>query len=130
MAAVSFSEKKAKSILTDIAVLKIEGDHVPYGQYRSPLAYENIGRNSHTYRSDIPLINDQRSYKAYLFDLSTTLSRKLNERQYMAVIAYFSHAKITMQDVSDKLGYGRESIGNAVKKAIDIVSEVDNSKQQ
>lgn len=123
----TYSEKKAKSILSDLAILKLEGEHAQYHQNRSPLAYEPTGRNSHTYRSDKPLINDHRSYKAYLFDLSTTLSRNLNERQYMAVIAYFSHAKVTITQVSNELGYGRESIGNAIRKAIKLVSEVNRT---
>ena len=117
-------QKHVESILLDLAISQLEPS-IDIGRYaRSSLDKVQTNGNSHTYRTDKPLINDIKTYDRFLAEVNALLKRNLNERQYIAVILYFSHAKTTQQNVSDLMKYNRDSISNAIVKARRLIKEI------
>lgn len=116
------SKRKAESILCDLVYMKIEGDISAISRKQSLITQEATGRNSHSYRTDRPLISTVKNYSTFLFDLDKQLRKELSKRQYIAVLCYFSHARVTLTEVSREMGYCAKSVSKAVNKALKIVS--------
>ena len=111
------SNKKIDSILMDLAIAYTDGDLLERPRIRNSLDIGIGTRNSHVYRSDIPLIDDFKTYNKLLLNLTTTLQKQLNKMQFLAVMLYFSHAKVSVALVSKELDYNSSSITNAISRA-------------
>lgn len=108
----------------DLAIKQLEPDIELNNHSCSSFNLIPTNGNSHTYRTDKPLTNDFRNYERLLVEINYILKIQLNKRQYMAVILYFSHGKVTITKVAESLSCDLGVISNAIAKARRIINEI------
>lgn len=122
------TENKAQTLLTDWAMSLVEPDHIPASFDINILAGESTYLGKNAYRSDIPLYRGGKTLQDYRDNIDSLLKRELTKLQLEATFLYFAKPKNKHVKVSKSLGCHVDTVRLGIKKSIQLVKALDESR--